>query len=233
MSSRNTTRLRSETYVDNLTRRIDHLQTFLTQGYEEETLILACSYLHGLARDRVAVSIGSDDAHRFTQLLRQYGGHSHIFDRVSRTAIVHRTPNDPFAPKALHQHTVVVTAILARFGIDTNVENDPTEAELLDVLSGIPRLNEEHLRATLWRYTLGAVLHRQWQNVGRSGNSCLCETKELHGQGEHFGVRYHEDGYLQWSPFIIVDTMRHILTTLQERGPEDETTLGQDGKPST
>jgi hypothetical protein len=207
-----------ELYFDNIEARLALLDTTVAHGLVEEAFILTCCYLGGLARERFASSDNRDDMRLFTQLLRQYGSHPEVFEKISRVEITHRSIKTPFAPKALQQHNTVATAILARFGNETGVKNDPTEAELLQILSGIPRLDAENLRANLWRYTYGAVLYRRWRNTGthvevHTGAETSQEVYPSQANGPSVYYDLHER--LAFSPTFLMNTLKFTFRTLR------------------
>jgi hypothetical protein len=212
------------------------LDAMAAQGFPGEAAVLACAYLNGLARDCFASLDERDDMYLFTRLLRQHGRHSELFDRVSRVEITHRSAEDPFAPKTLHQHGIVTTAILAKFGNDADPNNDPTEAELLHLLSGIPRLNLETLRTNVWRYSYGAVLYRHWRNAGthdahpepHTSEGINAETKPPKASGAQ--VWYDSRHRLVFSLDILTGTLRNVMMSLRDECANEGKT--RPGRPS-
>jgi hypothetical protein len=89
-----------------------------------------------------------------------------MFERVSRIEITERTEKDPFAARELHDHTRIGREIVALFGASPVSDEDPTEAELLSALAGVPGIDLKNLEANLWRYSYGAVLDRRWRSQG-------------------------------------------------------------------
>lgn len=216
-----------EAYFEDIEARLNRLYTIVEQGLLEEALILACCYLNGFTLDRFGLPKGGDDTKLFTQFLRQYDGESKVFDKVCLIEITHRSENDPFAPKALNQHNVVVAAILGKYGPGASVDNDPSEADLLQLLSGIPKLDGENLRLNLWRYTYSAVLYRRWRNTGvhegRIGNRTdVASGKKIYPAGENGeGVYYDSFDRLTFSSTFVMATLQNAFTSLKEECVRD------------
>lgn len=188
--------------------QLDRLDTIMKQELWEEAAIVSCCYLVGLARNRFASLRSRDDMHLFTLLLRQHSNRSDIFDKISRVEITCRTADDPCSPKALKQHATVTTAILAKFGNEVDTANDPTEADLLQTLSGIPQLDIENLRASLWRYSYGATLYRQWLESGR-------HPLTLGNYTSPPDVSYNLYNRLTFSAILLIDTLKEIAVSLR------------------
>lgn len=210
-----------DAYFGDIDARLHRLDTIAAQELLEEAIILACCYLNGLARDRFALPGSRDDTKIFTDFVRRYGGHPEIFGKISRREITHRSANDPFPPKQLHQHETVITAILARFGDSTKVTEDPTDTELLEVLSGIPRLDFNNLQLNLWRYTYGAVLYRRWRNSGvhqgQVGNRTNLEGEKVYPKGDDGADVYYDTfGQLTFSAEFLLEILRTAARSLRE-----------------
>jgi hypothetical protein len=208
-----------QAYFDNIEARLERLRRIADQSFTEEALILACCYLNGLAQARfVGVR---DDTKLFTDLLRSYGGHPELFERVSRVEIIHRVNSDPFAPKELHEHAAVSQQIVTRFGDSASVNGDPTEAELLNALAAAPCVDPNNLKVNLWRYTYGAILYRRWRSPGVHAGEIDGAWDVETGQkvfpvgDDGAGSYYNTFGRLTFSATLVMDTLHRAFISIR------------------
>lgn len=219
MSTEDDKRSFIEAYFEDVEARIGRVAQIAAQGFTEEALILACCHLSGMAQLRYAGS--RDDAKLFTQLVREYGGHPEVYERVSRREITRWTEKDPFAPKALQEHAAVSVEIGKRFGDEPSVAGDPTEVELIAALQGVPRMDMKNLEVNLWKYTYGAILYRRWRSPGvhRGAIDAPWEVetrRKVFGLGDN-GQRAHYDSFdrLTFSETLVMDTLQRVFEALR------------------
>lgn len=212
------------TYFDDIVQpKIDNLNKMVTQGFDEEALILGLCYIDAVANfDRPR---RNDRKITFINTVYDYSGFKDRYSKISKISLIRmgRDPSETNTKNGVsisHFHEVKA-ALLQKYGRENDHLEEMDKDEVIQYLrTQLRTCDWQNLQTNLDRFSYAAVLYERWRSAGV--HEMGFETSIHNGQpviqrNEHGDDIYYAGDILCFSKEIILSTLINIHQNLRSQ----------------